>query len=127
MAEFLKDKAKDFNIVYACKIISDNHNNTIHSSTNFKPSDLINCTDENIIKIVKNNMEKSFKGKTTKDCIFVENEKALLCNVFTKKNNNLKKKFKGKKLYNIPIIILKLYNSTSYKIKICKTVEFKYK
>ena len=52
IAEYLKDKSKNFNLVYTCKNISDNHNNTIHSTTNYKPCELINCKDDNIIKIV---------------------------------------------------------------------------
>ena len=66
-------------------------------------------------------MKKSFKWKSTDDCIFIENEKALLCNVYTKKIIILKK-IKGKKLYNIPVKILKICNSTSYKIVICKNI-----
>ena len=69
-------------------------------------------------------MKKSFKGKSKNILSFEENEKALLCNVFTKKKKNLKKKLKSKKLYNIPVKIIKISSSSSrYLIVICKSVE----
>ena len=68
-------------------------------------------------------MKKSFKGKSKNILSFEENEKALLCNVFTKKKKNLKKKLKSKKLYNIPVKIIKISSSSRYLIVICKSVE----
>ena len=39
--------------------IINHHNNTEHSSTKFKPIDLLNVTDENIIKTVNEKIAKN--------------------------------------------------------------------
>ena len=63
LPEFLKEDQKDFNHVFACKKISENHNNTIHLTTRYKPIDLFDCKVEEIKNIIQSNMEKTFKEK----------------------------------------------------------------
>ena len=69
--------------------IINHHNNTIHSSTKFKHIDLLNATDENIIKAVNENIEKNINYPIKyKDQYILENNDYLLVN-----NNISIKKF----------------------------------
>ena len=64
-------------------------------------------------------MENSIKEKSIKVREYEKGEKVLLCNKFTVKNKNIKKnKLKGKKLYNIPVKIMSIFNSKSFFFKL---------
>ena len=95
-----------YSVNYGNNVLFD-YNNTVHSSTGFKPIEIFYSTSEKLYEEVFNNTLDSFKYINTDSTIFKHFEKVLLSSNFiinkTKSNNKFKKlifnKVKKKKTY----------------------------
>ena len=93
--------AKDFNLKNVLLDAVNTHNHNVHSTTGFKPIDIINNTDEIIKNKVLENIEKAMKIKNKYDDIEIgryilnnkkvhEKGKKLILSKFNEKNKIFK-------------------------------------
>ena len=95
------------------------HNNRELNSTGYKPVDLRNITDQNIINEVILNIIKSMKRKVDKFSYCVENTLLLVTDdIILKGNRYILKKIKGKHNFVIPGVLLNYINDDTIKIKV---------
>ena len=96
------------------------HNHNIHTSTGFRPCDLINNTDDNIRNLVLNNINKSLKNKNNdEEDIKIGNHILINQKVHLKGKKLVLAKFKAKdKLFKIPATIIAHYGGGLLAVKI---------
>ena len=95
----------------------DYHNNRKLKSTGFKPIELKDCTNEEIIKQVNKNIIKSMKRKIKKDNKIEKNTLLLIASDIEKKGNRyILKNRKGKKHFVIPAIFKGYINSNTLNV-----------
>ena len=97
---YLKEKEKDlFDLDIAIKEAIDFHNNRILKNTGFKPADLKDIEDENIINEVISNIIKSMQRKNKFDKKALKNTLLLICqNIYFLSDKYILQRSKGKKL-----------------------------
>ncbi len=114
--ELLKDS---FDIEIALEEAIDFHNNRILKSTGYKPVDLRNVEDKNIIDEVNKNIIKSMNRKVTKKLKIPKNTLLLLTPDIEIRNNiYILKKHKSKKAFVIPALFVKYLNSNNITVKV---------
>ena len=120
-----KDKKKEsFDLEISLEDAIDFHNNRKMKSTGFKPIELKDCTNEQLIDQVNKNIIKSMKRKIKKENNIQKNTLLLITSEIEKSGNRyIKKKIKGKKKFIIPAIFLRIINSNT--VSICLKVNFK--
>ena len=92
----------------------DFHNNRILKSTGFKPADLKDIDDENIINEVISNIIKSMQRKIKFDKKALKNTLLLICqNICFLSGKYILQKSKGKKTFTIPAKLLDYTNSNT--------------
>ena len=110
----------DFNIEICLDEFVIEHNNTKHSVTGFKPIDLRDTDNQEIIKTVNNNILKSLskriksidKNNIFKGCFILISTKIIKKGDVYKSKNT-----KGKHTYRIPSIFIKFINSSTVLLK----------
>ena len=113
-----KDIQKEnFDIEISLEEAIDYHNNRKLKSTGFKPIELKDCTNEEIIKQVNKNIIKSMKRKIKKDNKIEKNTLLLIASDIEKKGNRyILKNRKGKKNFVIPAIFKGYINSNTLNV-----------
>ena len=113
-----KDIQKDsFDVEISLEEALDFHNNRKLKSTGFKPIELRDCTDEEIIKKVNKNIIKSMRRKIKKDNNIKKNTLLLIASDIEKKGNGyVLKKRKGKKHFIIPAVFKGYSNSNTLRV-----------
>ena len=116
----LKEKQKEkFDLDIAIEEAIDYHNNRKMKSTGYKPADIKDTSNEDVIKEVVENIIKSMRRKVKFDQKALKNTLLLICPEIEMISNiyNLKKK-KSKKNFIIPAILIKYVNNNTISIKI---------
>ena len=115
-----KEKQKEkFDIEVSIEDAIDFHNNRKLKSTGYKPIEIKDTTDENIINEVIENIIKSMKRKVKIDQKLLKNTLLLICpNIELKSNKYVLKKNKIKKQFIIPAKLIKYINSNTLNIEI---------
>ena len=115
---FIK-RLKIFDIEVSIEDAIDFHNNRKLKSTGYKPIEIKDTTDENIINEVIENIIKSMKRKVKHDRKLLKNTLLLICpNIELKSNKYVLKKYKIKKQFIIPAKLIKYINSNTLNIEI---------
>ena len=114
---------KEFKLLDSLILAISIHNNKVHTTTDYKPSEIRDITDSTIINIVKQNIEKVISKAISKKKLNLleEGDLLLIYNNITLKGNEiikLKKKIKGD--YNIPSKFVKYIKNNKLKILISK-------
>ena len=112
---YLKEKEKDlFDLDIAIEEAIDFHNNRILKNTGFKPADLKDIEDENIINEVISNIIRSMQRKIKFDKKSLKNTLLLICqNIYFLSDKYILQKSKGKKNFY-------------YSCKTCRLCKFQY-
>ena len=108
---------KDFNLSEALTEANYYHNNQIHSSTGYKPTEIKDTKDESVLNEIKKNIGLSMSKKIfKKNKLLLHNgDKLLLCEHFDIKNNKIKtSKKKGVLNHSIPCIFCKYNKRNSF-------------
>ena len=109
--ELLKNK---FELEIALEEAVEFHNNRIIKSTGYKPIELRNNVNKDIIEIVNKNIIKSMKRKISKKYNLPKNTLLLICPNIELKTDIYKLRCnKVKKIFTIPAIFIKYYNSNT--------------
>ena len=97
----------------------DFHNNRILKSTGFKPAELKDIEDENIINEVISNIIKSMQRKNKFDKKALKNTLLSICqNIYFLSDKYILQKSKGKKTFTIPAKLVDYVNSNNIKAEI---------
>ena len=102
-------KESDFDLKETLLEANYYYGHKFHSSTGFKPVDIKDCTDENILNKIKKNSIKSMEKTIYKnhDNLLEAGEKLLLREHFTINNNKITvSKSNGSIIHNIPCLFL---------------------
>ena len=96
------------------------HNHTIHTTTGFRLIDIINNSDENIMKQVLDNIEKfSKKSKEKYDNIIAGDHLLINANVHKSGKRLVLKKYKNKfRINKIPATVISNYNNGLFAVSI---------
>lgn len=118
LLEEYKNNKNNFDIDISIENVIETHNNMIHTSTKYKPIELRDVKDENIINEVITNIINSMQRKLKNVTKYPKNTLLLL-------NPNLKIKGKvfhltkkGKKNFTIPCLLIEYINNDTITIKI---------
>ena len=125
---YYTNEEEDFNLEESLLKAIDYHNSNEHSTTKYKPIDLRDTNDINLINNVKENMEKII-GKALKkfnNYLLEENDYLLIHD-----NIKIKDTFEGLEIaikkkslmgeFRIPAKIIRYTKDSKLKIKICKS------
>ena len=109
LIEFAKC-SKDFNLKNVLLDAVNTHNHNVHSTTGFKPIDIINNTDENIKDQVLDNIEKALKIKHKYDDIGIGRHILINKQVHKKGKRLVLAKFNKKnRLFKLAATVLENY------------------
>lgn len=120
----LGNKKDKFDIEISLQNAIEYHNNRVLSSTGYKPVDLRNVTDKDIINDVLKNIIKSMQRKIDK-CITCKKNTLLLIakDIKLKGNSYVLKKTKGKNKFIIPGKLMEYISDDTIKVKISVDLE----